>query len=74
MNPGPCQEQPPLILIPMTSIVLVMDEYDDYSEYGQYEDDLETWETNQVYMDEWMEREEAASDEQSSDEGIEVEF
>jgi len=51
-----------------------MDDYYDNDEYGQYEDDLETWETNQVYMDEWLEREEEASDEQGSDEGIEVEF
>jgi len=56
------------------SNVLVMDDYYDNDEYGQYEDDLETWETNQVYMDEWLEREEEASDEQGSDEGIEVEF
>lgn len=51
-----------------------MDDYYDNDEYGQYEDDLETWETNQVYMDEWLEREEEASDERDSDEGIEVEF
>lgn len=63
-----------MILIPMTCIVLVMDEYDDYNEYGQYENDLEIWETNQVYMDEWMEREEAASDECDSDDEVEVEF
>lgn len=53
--------------------VLVMDDYyDNYDEYGQYENDLEEWETNQVYQDMWLEAEEENEATEETDyEGIE---
>lgn len=48
------------------------DYYDNYDEYGQYENDLEEWETNQVYQDMWLEAEEENEATEETDyEGIE---
>lgn len=48
-----------------------MDDYYDNDEYGQYENDLETWETNQVYEDEWLEK--LAEDEAAEDDAATAE-
>lgn len=55
--------------------VLVMDDYYDNDEYGQYENDIETWETNQVYEDEWLEKlaEDEAADEDAATEETDYE-